>query len=76
MVFPVVESVEAVTARFKQLLQQARQIKSSDAIEPPISVADLLSENTLLLSDNIQNQSSHNTVAETAAKSLLHHLVV
>ncbi|KAK8238314.1 THO complex subunit 1 transcription elongation factor-domain-containing protein [Phyllosticta capitalensis] len=75
MVFPVVESVEAVTARFKQLLQQARQIKSSDAIEPPISVADLLSENTLLLSDNIQNQSSHNTVAETAAKSLLHHLV-
>ncbi|KAK8170732.1 THO complex subunit 1 transcription elongation factor-domain-containing protein [Phyllosticta citribraziliensis] len=75
MAFPVVESVEAVTARFKHLLQQARQIKPSDTIEPPISVADLLKEESLLLSETIQNQSSHNTVAETAAKSLLHHLV-
>ncbi|KAK7519688.1 nuclear matrix protein [Phyllosticta citriasiana] len=75
MTFPVVESVEAVAARFKHLLQQARQLKSCDTIEPPISAADLLKEESLLLSNSIQNQSSHNTVAETAARNLLHHLV-
>lgn len=76
MAFPAVDSVEAVTRRFKELLEKARKVKASDAIEPQISATDLLDGEALLLSDNIQHQVSHNTIAEIAAKNLLHHLVV
>lgn len=76
MAFPAVDSVEAVTRRFKELLEKARKVKPSDSIEPQISATDLLDGESLLLSENIQNQVSHNTVAEIAAKNLLHHLVV
>ncbi|KAK0662882.1 THO complex subunit 1 [Lasiodiplodia hormozganensis] len=75
MAFPAVDSVEAVTRRFKELLEKARKVKPSDSIEPQISATDLLDGESLLLSENIQNQVSHNTVAEIAAKNLLHHLV-
>ena len=76
MALPPVDSIEAVTLRFKQLLEKAQRIKSSASIEPSISITELLSDDTPLLSDNIQNQTTHNTVAETAAKRLLHHFVV
>ncbi|KAF2145113.1 uncharacterized protein K452DRAFT_295661 [Aplosporella prunicola CBS 121167] len=75
MALPPVDSIEAVTLRFKQLLEKAQRIKSSASIEPSISITELLSDDTPLLSDNIQNQTTHNTVAETAAKRLLHHFV-
>ncbi|KAF4306140.1 THO complex subunit THOC1 [Botryosphaeria dothidea] len=75
MAFPAVDSVEAVTRRFQELLEKARRVKSTDSIEPQISATDLLDGETVLLSDNIKNQVSHNVVAEIAAKNLLHHLV-
>ncbi|KKY17276.1 putative nuclear matrix protein [Diplodia seriata] len=75
MAFPAVDSVEAVTRRFKELLEKARKVKASDSIEPQISATDLLDGESLVLSDKIQHQMSHNTVAEISAKNLLHHLV-
>ncbi|KAL1632858.1 hypothetical protein SLS56_003348 [Neofusicoccum ribis] len=75
MAFLPVDFVEAVARRFRELLEKARKVKSSDSIEPQISATDLLDGESLLLSDSIQNQVSHNTVAEIAAKTLLHHLV-
>lgn len=76
MAFPAVDSVDSVARRFQELLEKARRVKTTASIEPQVSATDLLDGETILLSESIQSQASHNTVAEIAAKTLLHHLVV
>ncbi|KAH7046035.1 THO complex, subunit THOC1 [Macrophomina phaseolina] len=75
MAFPAVDSVDSVARRFQELLEKARRVKTTASIEPQVSATDLLDGETILLSESIQSQASHNTVAEIAAKTLLHHLV-
>ncbi|KAF2085000.1 nuclear matrix protein [Saccharata proteae CBS 121410] len=70
-----VEPVEAITARFQALLHKAQTIRLTDTLGPPISATELLGNEGLLLNEQITNQTSHNSAAETAAKRLLHQFV-
>lgn len=70
-------SVEPMTAKLRELLARARQIKPVDTIEPPLPVSEFSGEEQHLLEDNNgERRRPPNAVFETAARSLLYEIVV
>jgi THO complex subunit 1 len=72
MVRPAEESQNAVVTRLNYLLQRARSVKPSTAIDPPLQVSDLVPEDESLFGIIEGDDEACKLAVETAAKSLFY----
>ncbi|KAL5120610.1 hypothetical protein ACEQ8H_001358 [Pleosporales sp. CAS-2024a] len=72
MAQPAENSHSAVVVRLSHLLQRARQVKPSSAIDPPLQVSDLVPEEESLLGDLEGDDEARKLAVETAAKTLFY----
>lgn len=76
MAIPDLHSVESMTVRLKELLDRARQLKKGAAIEPPLPVSEFSAEDGLHAAEDRGYSPAHNAVVETAARNLMHTILV
>jgi len=76
MVGPQLPPAEVLTARLEELLERARNVKKSTSIEPPLLVADLLSDGEEVIPFIHENKDIHYNAIETATKRLFYSKIV
>lgn len=69
MAVPDVDPDNAIVARLNQLLRQARIVKPSTSIDPPLQVSELVPENEPLLGEI---EGMKQLAVESAARSLFY----
>lgn len=72
MAGPQLPPAEVLTARLEELLERARNVKKSTSIEPPLLVADLLSDGEEVIPFIHENKDIHYNAIETATKRLFY----
>lgn len=77
MAVPVADASQISTAaRLEELLQRARTVKPSTAIEPQLQVSELVPENEPLFHDINGEKDVLSTAVESAAKSVFYAHIV
>jgi hypothetical protein len=65
-------SQAALVGRLNYLLQQAREVKSSSSVDPPLQVSELVPEKEPILGDLNGDEHSRNLAVEGAARTLFY----
>ena len=76
MAVPEYPSEASMILRLHQLLDRARQVKTSDGIEPHVPIAEFEAGLDFLLSDGIVDSTIHNGVVDGAAHTVLYERLV
>jgi THO complex subunit 1 len=72
MAVSAVDSQDAVVARLEYLLQRARVVKPSSAIDPPLQVSELVPEDEALLGDIEGEDDNRKLAVDSATKTLFY----
>ncbi|KAF2500338.1 hypothetical protein BU16DRAFT_614112 [Lophium mytilinum] len=70
-----IEPALAMTGRLQGLLKRASQIKASTAIDPPLQVSELSSEDEMLLGPITGDAELHKSIVDAAARNIFYNIL-